>query len=205
MLADEISPEDYVKIVGCPDRLDLNFLKILRKPYQSLDYAAGRFAECLPEHFSPEERLNETLQLFTGAADLPYWELKQADAMYMAFSKEVRVPFLDNDLFDLASKLRSSLKWFNQREKYVLREALRPYLPASIIDRKKFPSLGTPSRFYNEPWCTERVRRLTDRENIWDPSTMNRYLKGELNGPPDPDVVYRFIVIDQWLREYGIN
>lgn len=200
-----LTADDYLRIVGTPDRLDLGFIKLLRAPYGSLEYARACFAESLGAGMPASERLNETLQLFVTSADLPYWELKQADAMYMASAKEVRVPFLDNDVFELASTLSSSLKWADSREKYILREALRPLLPTAIIDRKKFPSLGTPSRFYNRPWFRERCRALADREGIWDACQMMRYVNGALGGPPDPDVLYRFIVLDQWLREYGIE
>ena len=205
LLKNPVSPHDYIKIVGTPDHLDLGFMSILDAPYQSVEYAEDWFADCIGDGFPPGERLNETLKLFVAGADLPYWELKQADAMYMAFSKEVRVPFLDNDLFELASSLSSSLKWADSREKFILREALRPLLPKAVIDRKKFPSLGTPIRFYGRPWFKERCRLLTSRDTIWDAARMKSYLDGTLLGPPDLDVVYRFVVLDQWLREYDIG
>lgn len=205
LLQNSLTPQDYLRIVGTPDRLDLSFVRILHTPYRSLEYATKCFADCLGGGMVPSERLNETLQLFVAAADLPYWELKQADAMYMAFSKEVRVPYLDNDVFDLASNIESSLKWANGREKFILKEALRPLLPRAIIERKKFPSLGTPTRYYDRPWFRERCRLLTKRDSIWESKQMRLYLDGGLSGPPDLDVLYRFVVLDQWLREYKIG
>jgi asparagine synthase (glutamine-hydrolysing) len=198
-----ISPSDYLQIVGTPDRLDFGFLDVLRKPYRSLDYAQSCFADALGEPFPQEERLNESLLLFVSAADLTYWELKQADAMYMAFSKEVRVPFLDNRVFDVASKIRSSLKWRNNREKYILCEALKPILPTEIINRKKFPSLGVPAAYYSRDWFNERIDRLRDRDSVWEVARVSKFLCNQ-DQPMDYDVLYRFVVLDQWLEEYSI-
>ncbi|MGO4886669.1 asparagine synthase (glutamine-hydrolyzing) [Anaerobacillus sp. MEB173] len=72
---------------------------------------------------------------------LPGDILVKADRMTMAHSIELRVPFLDKDVFEVARKLPDSVKIANGTTKYVLREAMKPVIPASVLQRKK---LGFP-------------------------------------------------------------
>ncbi|MBN8215868.1 MAG: asparagine synthetase B [Spirochaetes bacterium] len=65
--------------------------------------------------------------------------LQRADRMSMAFGLEARVPFLDQALVRLASRLPA--EWLEPRpdrpEKWILREACRGLLPPEIMERKK--------------------------------------------------------------------
>ena len=63
--------------------------------------------------------------------------LTKVDRASMMHSLEVRSPFLDNDLVEFARRLPSHYKIRDGRRKYLLKEALKPLLPADIIDRPK--------------------------------------------------------------------
>jgi asparagine synthase (glutamine-hydrolysing) len=63
----------------------------------------------------------------------------QGERMAMANSVEGRVPFLDHRVVEFANALPARLKLAGLREKAVLREAMRPLLPAAITDRVKQP------------------------------------------------------------------
>lgn len=67
--------------------------------------------------------------------------LVKADKMTMANSIELRVPFLDTEVFKVASKIPVSLKISNGTTKYIFREAMRGIVPNHVINRKK---LGFP-------------------------------------------------------------
>lgn len=64
-----------------------------------------------------------------------------ADRMTMAHSLELRVPFLDKEVFEVARTLPASLKTGEGTTKYAFREAMRGIVPDSILFRKK---LGFP-------------------------------------------------------------
>ncbi|RYL93520.1 asparagine synthase (glutamine-hydrolyzing) [Sporolactobacillus sp. Y61] len=64
-----------------------------------------------------------------------------ADRMTMAHSLELRVPFLDKAVFEVARTLPDSLKTGDGTTKYAFREAMRGIVPDSILFRKK---LGFP-------------------------------------------------------------
>lgn len=67
--------------------------------------------------------------------------LLKADRMTMAHSLELRVPFLDKEVFKVASKIPTSLKTANGTTKYVLRKAAEGVVPDHVLNRKK---LGFP-------------------------------------------------------------
>lgn len=67
--------------------------------------------------------------------------LAKADKMSMAHSLELRVPFLDREMFRIAQTIPPELKVNRKTTKILLREALKELLPPHIINR---PKLGFP-------------------------------------------------------------
>ncbi|MCD8510367.1 MAG: asparagine synthase (glutamine-hydrolyzing) [Bacillus sp. (in: Bacteria)] len=67
--------------------------------------------------------------------------LVKADKMTMAHSLELRVPFLDRDVFDIAAKIPLHGKIRGKQTKVWLRESLADVVPAHVLHRKK---LGFP-------------------------------------------------------------
>jgi asparagine synthase (glutamine-hydrolysing) len=70
---------------------------------------------------------------------LPHLYLKRADGLGMAHSLELRVPFLDRQIVELAARIPGSMMVHGRTEKYVLRRALAPFLPPKIAWRRKHP------------------------------------------------------------------
>jgi asparagine synthase (glutamine-hydrolysing) len=67
--------------------------------------------------------------------------LVKADKMTMANSLELRVPFLDPEVFAVASRLPVDAKITRTTTKYALRRALEPVVPPHVLNR---PKLGFP-------------------------------------------------------------
>jgi asparagine synthase (glutamine-hydrolysing) len=67
--------------------------------------------------------------------------LVKADKMTMANSLELRVPFLDPEVFAVASRLPVAAKITRTTTKYALRRALEPIVPSHVLNR---PKLGFP-------------------------------------------------------------
>jgi asparagine synthase (glutamine-hydrolysing) len=67
--------------------------------------------------------------------------LVKADKMTMANSLELRVPFLDPEVFAVASRLPVDAKITRTTTKYALRRALEPIVPPHVLNR---PKLGFP-------------------------------------------------------------
>ncbi|NEU30855.1 asparagine synthase (glutamine-hydrolyzing) [bacterium LRH843] len=67
--------------------------------------------------------------------------LVKADRMTMAHSLDVRVPFLDSHVFEIASCIPTKWKTANGTTKYMLRQAFKGIVPDHVYMRKK---LGFP-------------------------------------------------------------
>jgi asparagine synthase (glutamine-hydrolysing) len=67
--------------------------------------------------------------------------LLKADKMTMAHSLELRVPFLDKEVFRVAREIPEDLKIANNTTKSLLREAVEGIVPNHVLNRKK---LGFP-------------------------------------------------------------
>src|SRR5690606_22559776 len=67
--------------------------------------------------------------------------LRKADKMTMANSLELRVPFVDCKVFEVASPIPTEYKIRDGTTKWVLREAMKDVLPEEIHSRK---TLGFP-------------------------------------------------------------
>lgn len=69
--------------------------------------------------------------------------LVKVDRASMLNSLEVRAPFLDMELVDLARRIPHRYKFRDGQGKYILKKALEPLLPADILHRKK-KGFGAP-------------------------------------------------------------
>ena len=80
--------------------------------------------------------------------------LHQEDRLSMSNSIEIRLPFLDTRLIELALSIPASIKKYDGREKFILRKAAEGIIPKAIIQRKK-------QGFPNAPHSYDKVRSLS--------------------------------------------
>jgi asparagine synthase (glutamine-hydrolysing) len=95
--------------------------------------------------------------------------LVKADKMTMANSLELRVPFLDIEVFEVARGIDSALKITKQTSKYALRQALREIVPPHVLDRRKL-GFPVPIRHYLADEAYEWARDILSK------STADEYL-----------------------------
>lgn len=73
--------------------------------------------------------------------DIHFWLigdiLLKADKMSMANSLEVRVPFLDRVVFDVARKVPTEYKVNKENTKFAMRQAAHRYLPDMVAENEK--------------------------------------------------------------------
>jgi asparagine synthase (glutamine-hydrolysing) len=106
-----------------------------RRDWTHTDVTAPLYAESTG--WDPVARMQH-IDLFTWLrGDI----LVKADKMTMANSLELRVPFLDPEVFAVASRLPVRAKITRTTTKYALRRALEPIVPAHVLNR---PKLGFP-------------------------------------------------------------
>ena len=112
---------------------------------------------------------------------LPDQVLPFVDRLSMAHSVEVRPPFLDHRLIELAATLPGSMKIKNGRVKSILKDAVRGLIPDAILDRPKEGFLMPINA-----WVLENLRstvedRLSSRQlarhGLLDPGAVKRLLE----------------------------
>jgi asparagine synthase (glutamine-hydrolysing) len=101
--------------------------------------------------------IDKTLQFYTRLY-LQDDILTKVDRASMMHSLEVRSPFLDLELVDLARRIPSRLKFKQGAGKYILKKALRPILPQEILQRGK-KGFGMPIG----KWLADESFRLDGR------------------------------------------
>ncbi|MCR8744957.1 asparagine synthase (glutamine-hydrolyzing) [Romboutsia lituseburensis] len=88
--------------------------------------------------------------------------LQKADKMSMAQSIELRVPFLDKEVLELAKHLKIDQKISNSNTKVLLREAFKDIIPLHMVEKKKL-GFPTPIRV----WLKEDLGDIV-RQTIYD-------------------------------------
>ena len=129
------------------------------------------------------------------------------DKMSMAAGVEVRVPFLDLDLVDLAATIPGRYKQRGQTGKWVLKKAMEPDLPRDILYRSK-SGFGAPLR----RWLHRDLRPLMAevlsesslrRRGLFDPAAVHRLIAAHDTGRVDAAyTLLSLICIELWCRRF---
>lgn len=93
----------------------------------------------LPAALSAWHPFNRAQYIEAKSLMAGYLLCSQGDRMLMANSVEGRFPFLDHRVIEFASRIDPRLKMHVLNEKYLLKQAMRRYLPETIIQRYKQP------------------------------------------------------------------
>jgi len=102
-----------------------------------LPYSTSKFLKNIYQHCNPSaDELNNMLYLDLNTL-LPNEILYFNDMLSMAHSMEVRTPFLDFRIVELACAIPGKLKIKDQTLKYILRKVAARYLPQEILTRPK--------------------------------------------------------------------
>jgi asparagine synthase (glutamine-hydrolysing) len=161
------------------------------------------FLEPLPERVGPLERMLTLEQrFFLGDHNLLY-----TDKMSMAVGVEVRVPFLDLDLVDLAARIPVRFKQRGRTGKWVLKQAMRPYLPDEVIHRPK-TGFGAPLR----RWLQRELRPLLHdvlsaeslkRRGLFDAAAVQALLQAHDSGRIDAAyTLFALLCVELWCRAF---
>lgn len=97
-----------------------------------------------------KHRVNQSLYLWTKTALANYILRTLGDGTEMAHSIEGRVPFLDHELFEYASRLPLEMKINGSTEKFVLREAMNGLVTDEIYSRQKHPFVAPPLSLFTD-------------------------------------------------------
>jgi asparagine synthase (glutamine-hydrolysing) len=169
----------------------------------------------VPSERVVRERWDEVDRLEAGnqmlAADIRSFlvdnVLEYTDKMSMAVSLEVRVPYLDHNLVDLALRVPFREKLRGGTGKAILRETFRDLLPAAVASGSK--------RGFNAPlgaWMRDHLDRYFDlnmprqrveREGLMRWESIQRLRAEHRSGRRDNSYeLFAILMFDAWYRRY---
>jgi len=141
------------------------------------------------------------------ATYLPGQLLVKVDIASMASSLEVRCPLLDQQLMATAAALPASDKVRGLTTKRIFKDALRPWLPDHILDRRK-TGFGVPLAAWFRRELAELPRevlldeRSTER-GIFRPAALSGLIDEHLTGRRDnSNRLWALIQLELWMRTY---
>ncbi len=138
---------------------------------------------------------------------LPCLNLMTTDKTSMAANLEVRVPFLNREMIEMAARMPPRLKLKGLKRKYILKRALESVLPRDVIWRKK-AGFGAPIR----SWLRGPLRPMIDdllsegtikRRGLFDPREVRRVIEANFSGREDFNLqVFQLLGLEMWQREF---
>ena len=138
---------------------------------------------------------------------LPDDLLLLTDKMSMATSLECRVPLLDHELVELASRIPETIKIRGGHLKHVMKKALAGMLPPDILDRKK-RGFGTPMGAWLKQDLKPLLTRMLDEQTVNKRGLFNfgvvQHLVGEheANRIDGTDQLLSLLNLEIWSRIY---
>ncbi len=141
---------------------------------------------------------------------LPCLNLAYTDKTSMAANLEVRVPFLNVEMVELAARMPPNLKLRGLKRKYILKRAAERLLPRDVVWRKK-AGFGAPIRAWLRGPLLPLVRDLLSeaevkRRGLFDAAEVTRIVEANLSGREDYSLqVFQLLTLELWQRRFMDN
>jgi len=185
-------------------------------------YIYRRYQEALaeapiPTKLEPQERRIREITYLTLTRWMPIL-LDRKDRMTMAWGLEVRVPFCDHRLVEYLWNVPWSYKTYGNREKGLLREAVKDIIPNYILNRKKSPYPKTHHPLYTQLVKEKLAEILNDAKaplnQLLNWNTIQNLIKnpappsarpwfGQLMG--DTQIMAYLLQMNWWFKTYNIT
>lgn len=138
---------------------------------------------------------------------LPCLNLAYTDKTSMAANLEVRVPFLNVELVEMAATMPPQLKLRGIRRKYILKRAAEKLLPHDVVWRKK-AGFGAPIRAWLrgplKPMVDDLLSESRIRERaLFDAAEVQRIIARNMSGREDLSLqVFQLLVLELWMQKF---
>ncbi len=157
-------------------------------------------------YFNNKNHLLSQLLYLENKTLIPEDRCLKVDKMTMAHSIEARVPFLDHKLVEFATSLPVNLKLKFFTEKYILRKAMKPYLPKFTIKRKK-ERFFVPIDSWFKGELMDIAKNLLSKENISKHNFNYNYIQKIFNNYKKSKLFYSrqlwtLITYELWYKIY---
>ncbi len=181
--------------------------RLLKSSFKGSQKEINKFKKSI-QSLTGSGSLNEMLFADTQLV-LPNDMLQKVDLMSMANSLEVRVPFLDHELVQLAFSLPEKFKVDGMKRKIILREAFDDLLPTELLNRPKHGFEVPLLDWFRREMKSDLDDWVFDREKIEDQGIFQweeiKRVREKLHSPDPGDVtikVWSLFIFQKWYDTY---
>lgn len=205
-LKDVFQSSDLMRIVNLSSVVDNNLKKRMLSEFVREQVRISPMAESIKSDVCSRSLLEEVL-LMDVENYLVDDILTKVDRMSMANSLEVRVPFLDHRLVELAASVSTEVRMHDNTPKYLLKTAFKDMLPEFVLNRRK-QGFGIPLKF----WMQNDIANYTSevlldgrfrKRYILESKQVERMIKataaGECNYSRE---LWAILVFELWCRRF---
>ncbi len=133
--------------------------------------------------------------------------LTKVDRVSMLNSLEVRVPLLDHIFVQHILNIPFKYKFQDNKKKYILKEAMKKYLPAEIFNRGKqgfdIPLSVWFKKELNEYLCDTIINRNAHIYDYVNYEYVQKIIKYEQYGMRNfGQRIWSLLVLEEWLKQY---
>jgi asparagine synthase (glutamine-hydrolysing) len=132
----------------------------------------------------------------------------KVDRASMAYSVEVRSPFLDYRIIEFARRLPISFRYVPGRKKRILRDILKEYIPEEVFNQPKRGFAVPIGTWIRKELREEFIENLSDDflnqvPNLNVPK-FKKMFKMHLEGKHDyASYIWRVYILSKWYQEFG--
>ncbi len=194
----------------------LSYREELRLPVWMGPLEPSEIDDCFGDHTDEEVLYSEAIAAWESAGEqahsvdcaLQFFTrlylqdgiMAKVDRASMLHGLEARSPFLDLEVVDFARRLPHTVKLREGTTKWILKKALEPLLPASILYRKK-KGFGTPiGSWLRDGAIAPEVPSRGGSEMV------SKALQSHRSGKSDERLfLWSQLVLESWRKARGIN
>jgi asparagine synthase (glutamine-hydrolysing) len=146
-------------------------------------------------------------------ADLAFWLpgdiLTKVDRTSMAVSLEAREPLLDHRLIEFAAQLPEGLRLRGTQGKWLMKQAMRRYLPDEILFRPKQGFVLPIAQWFRGP-LAGKARSIAAssalaRTGWFDPARLSALAEAHISGRSDHSrLLWQMLMLDRSLTRLGL-
>ncbi len=132
----------------------------------------------------------------------------KVDRASMAYSVEVRSPFMDHRIVEFARSLPVSYRYSNKRKKRILRDILKEYIPEAVFDQPKSGFSIPLAEWIRTDLKKEFQEELNDSflNNVpnLDTAKFKKQFKDHLEGKANNATnIWKLYVLAKWYKEFN--
>ncbi|GMA63061.1 hypothetical protein GCM10025859_35010 [Alicyclobacillus fastidiosus] len=214
---ESIKAETFPFLMNVSDALSAEF----RAKIKPEEYRRARYQQAIAEvprldgETGLDKRMREIFYLHLVWGSLPTL-LDRKDRMSMAVGLEVRVPFCDHRLVQYVWNIPWDMKTVGNREKGVLREAVKGLLPHEVLYRKKSGYPGTQNPSYENAMrsavldiladSNSPLLSFVDKDRVNELLNLKKSAHSVMTSAQERTHQLAFLVqVNKWLTDYHIS